>query len=88
MGEHVQPASSTLGSKQSNIGGGKPCLLKKPVSAFILFMSDLKHDLEFKKQLGTQQKDYIKEGSLKWNAIDSETKQVYKDKAQVLKEQY
>lgn len=67
---------------------GKPCLLKKPVSAFILFMSDLKNDADFKKQLGNHQKDYIKEGSVKWNTIDSETKQFYKDRAQVLKEQY
>jgi len=44
-------------------------------------MSDLKNDAEFKKQLGSNQKAYIKEGSAKWNLLDNEVKQTYYDRA-------
>ncbi len=48
MEEQIEQVASNLGSKQSHLGG-KASVLKKPVSAFILFMSDLKNDAEFKK---------------------------------------
>ena len=61
---------------------------RKPLSAFIIFLSDLKNDQEFKQSLGGNQKQFMKEGSARWNALDPELKQTYQRKAQIMKEQY
>lgn len=64
--------------------------VKKPQSAFAIFMQENKDQLkeEISKLENFKQTMYLSEASKKWNALDPQIKQRYIDKAQKQKELY
>jgi hypothetical protein len=59
---------------------------RKPISAFLIFLGDLKNDQEFKQSLGGNNKMFIKEGSNRWSTLDPTLKETYHKRAQMMKE--
>eukprot|EP00347_Sterkiella_histriomuscorum_P013636 403363961 len=62
--------------------------LKKPATAFQLYIGDLKNDLSFKESLGANHKGFLQEASMRWNVLDAQTKNSFNERAQKLREQH
>ena len=60
---------------------------KAPVSAYILFIKDLKQNMT-QVEAQTLGKNFLQEASKKWNALGEEQKKVYQNSADTMKAVY